>query len=125
MFKNWAFLVGEIWVLLILAAVLGLFAGWLIWGRGAGAATTTAMGKVKPATLDRPRGVADDLKLINGIGPALEDLCHTLGFWHFDQIAAWTAAEIAWVDANLEGFKGRVTRDDWVGQAKALMATKG
>jgi predicted flap endonuclease-1-like 5' DNA nuclease len=43
-----------------------------------------------------------------------------LGFWHFDQIAAWTADEVAWVDANLEGFRGRVTRDQWVAQAKTL-----
>lgn len=125
MFQNWGFLLAEIWGLVILAALIGLFAGWLIWGRSGVFVTTTAAAAVKPATLIRPRGVADDLKLINGIGPALEDLCHTLGFWHFDQIAAWTPAEIAWVDANLAGFKGRVSRDDWVGQAKALMAAKG
>ena len=45
---------------------------------------------------------------------------HKLGFYHFDQIAAWSAAEIAWVDDNLEGFKGRVTRDRWVAQAKMI-----
>ena len=45
-----------------------------------------------------------------------------MGFYHFDQIAAWTAAEIAWVDDNLEGFKGRVTRDEWVAQAAILAA---
>ena len=153
MFRNWGFLLGEIWVLIILAALLGLFVGWLIWGRmgritvaapaataaatvaastvaaaapvvAAPVATAVAKEPAKPAGLIAPRGVADDLKLINGIGPALEELCHKLGFWHFDQIAAWTDAEIAWVDSNLEGFKGRVTRDDWVGQAKILMATK-
>jgi predicted flap endonuclease-1-like 5' DNA nuclease len=76
---------------------------------------------VKPEALDAPReGGADDLKQIKGIGPKLEKLCHALGFYHFDQIANWTADEIAWVDANLEGFKGRVTRDDWVAQAKVL-----
>jgi NADH-quinone oxidoreductase subunit E len=76
----------------------------------------------KPAALSAPRaGQADDLKLIKGIGPKLEQLCHRLGFYHFDQIANWSAAEIAWVDDNLEGFKGRVTRDDWVGQAQGLI----
>ncbi len=45
-----------------------------------------------------------------------------LGFFHFDQIAGWTAAEVAWVDENLEGFKGRVTRDRWVAQARVLAA---
>ncbi|MBM2576191.1 NADH-quinone oxidoreductase subunit NuoE [Jannaschia sp. Os4] len=74
----------------------------------------------KPETLDAPRGEADDLKAIRGIGPKLEVLCNRLGFWHFDQIANWSAEEVAWVDSNLEGFKGRVTRDEWVKQAKIL-----
>jgi NADH-quinone oxidoreductase subunit E len=65
-------------------------------------------------------GGADDLKRIKGIGPKLEKLCNRLGFYHFDQIAAWTADEVAWVDQNLEGFKGRVTRDNWVEQARLL-----
>lgn len=77
----------------------------------------------KPATLSAARGgVADDLKRIKGIGPKLEILCNELGFYHFDQIAAWTPDEVAWVDSNLEGFKGRVTRDTWVDQAKLLAA---
>ncbi len=76
---------------------------------------------VKPATLKTARGGApDDLKQIKGIGPKLEQLCNDLGFYHFDQIAAWTPAEVAWVDANLKGFKGRVSRDGWVAQAKVL-----
>ena len=80
-----------------------------------------------PATAAKPAGLAaarggraDDLKIIKGIGPKLEALCHRLGYFHFDQIAAWTPAEVAWVDDNLEGFKGRVTRDEWVKQAMAL-----
>jgi NADH-quinone oxidoreductase subunit E len=75
----------------------------------------------RPAGLAAPHGgKADDLKLIKGIGPKLEALCHSLGYYHFDQIAAWTPAEVAWVDDNLEGFKGRVTRDEWVRQAREL-----
>ena len=75
----------------------------------------------RPMALDGPRGgQADDLKRIKGIGPKLEQLCNRLGFYHFDQIAGWTADEVAWVDANLEGFKGRVTRDEWVAQARVL-----
>ena len=75
-----------------------------------------------PIKLDGPRGgVADDLKQIKGIGPKLEKLCHSLGFFHFDQVANWTDDEVAWVDANLEGFKGRVTRNQWVVQAKELL----
>lgn len=77
----------------------------------------------RPAGLNGARnGSADDLKRIKGVGPKLEQLCHSLGFYHFDQIAGWTADEIAWVDDNLEGFKGRVTRDDWVAQARILAA---
>jgi predicted flap endonuclease-1-like 5' DNA nuclease len=77
----------------------------------------------KPDALKTARGgKADDLKIIKGIGPKLEILCHKLGFFHFDQVAGWTADEIAWVDENLEGFKGRVTRDRWVPQAKAIVA---
>jgi NADH-quinone oxidoreductase subunit E len=66
------------------------------------------------------KGKADDLKLIVGVGPKLEALLHRLGFFHFDQIAGWSQAEIAWVDENLEGFRGRVTRDNWVAQAAEL-----
>lgn len=77
----------------------------------------------KPLALEKPRGHGpDDLKKIKGVGPKLEKLLHSLGFYHFDQIAGWTSDEVAWVDANLEGFKGRVTRDDWVAQAKILAA---
>ena len=65
-------------------------------------------------------GGADDLKRIKGVGPKMEKLCNSLGFYHFDQIAAWTGSEVAWVDDNLAGFKGRVTRDNWVDQAKML-----
>ncbi len=75
----------------------------------------------KPAVLEAPiDGKADDLKQIKGVGPKLENLCNSLGFYHFDQIAAWTEDEVAWVDVNLKGFKGRVSRDNWVEQAKIL-----
>lgn len=77
----------------------------------------------KPATLDKPRaGGADDLKMIKGVGPKLEEMLHSLGFYHYDQVAAWKDAEVAWVDQNLKGFKGRATRDAWVEQAKLLAA---
>lgn len=79
--------------------------------------------EARPEGIDAPRGGrADDLKRIKGIGPKLESLCHQLGFYHFDQIAGWGPQEVAWVDENLTGFKGRVSRDNWVGQAKILVA---
>ena len=75
----------------------------------------------KPATLDAARdGKADNLKMIKGVGPKLEGVLNSLGFYHFDQIAAWSEDEVAWADQNLVGFKGRVSRDDWVAQAQAL-----
>lgn len=79
----------------------------------------------RPEALSGPRGgKADDLKVIEGIGPKLEELCNSLGFYHIDQIAGWSAEEIGWVDANLAGFKGRVTRDKWVAQAR-IIVTEG
>ena len=62
---------------------------------------------------------ADDLKRISGVGPKLEQTLNELGFFHFDQIAKWTETEIQWVDNRLK-FKGRITRDDWIGQATEL-----
>ncbi|GGA04555.1 MAG: endonuclease [Rhodobacteraceae bacterium] len=77
----------------------------------------------KPEALSAPReGGADDLKEIKGVGPKLETLLHEHGIFHFEQIAGWGAEEVAWMDANLQGFRGRVSRDDWVGQAKILAA---
>ncbi|MDU8945874.1 NADH:ubiquinone oxidoreductase [Ovoidimarina sediminis] len=74
-----------------------------------------------PARLDGPRdGDADDLKKIKGVGPKLEAMLNRMGFYHYDQVASWSEDEVAWVDENLEGFKGRVSRDDWVEQAKVL-----
>jgi predicted flap endonuclease-1-like 5' DNA nuclease len=78
---------------------------------------------MKPDLLQAPRdGQADNLKEIKGIGPKLEAVCHSVGVFHFDQIAAWNDDEVAWINANLIGFKGRVTRDNWVAQAKILAA---
>jgi NADH-quinone oxidoreductase subunit E len=75
----------------------------------------------KPRTMKAPRKAgADDLKMIKGVGPKLEKLLNTLGFFHFDQISKWSDDELAWVDQNLEGFKGRASRDEWVAQAKIL-----
>ena len=74
-----------------------------------------------PGALAQPRnGQADDLKKIKGVGPKLETLLHALGVFHFDQITAWGPEDVVWMDENLNGFKGRVSRDDWVAQAKAL-----
>jgi len=75
----------------------------------------------KPELLKKARaGGADDLKQIKGVGPKMEKMLNTMGVFHFDQVASWRAKEVQWVDDNLEGFKGRVSRDEWVKQAKVL-----
>ncbi|GAB4363104.1 MAG: ABC transporter ATP-binding protein [Oricola sp.] len=61
----------------------------------------------------------DDLKLISGIGPRIEAILNGLGIYSYDQIAKWKKAERTWVDDHLK-FKGRIEREDWVRQAKAL-----
>ncbi|MDF2389090.1 NADH-quinone oxidoreductase subunit E [Nostoc ellipsosporum NOK] len=74
--------------------------------------------KNRPAGIDRPAAV-DDLKLISGVGPKIEGVLHTLGIFTFAQVASWKKAEREWVDGYLS-FHGRIDRDDWVKQAKAL-----
>lgn len=78
----------------------------------------------EPELLTAPKGDKDDLKRIKGVGPQLEGLLNTMGFWHFWQIADWGPAEIAWVDNRLK-FKGRIERDDWVSQAKDFAREEG
>ncbi|MEL6769422.1 MAG: NADH-quinone oxidoreductase subunit E, partial [Pseudomonadota bacterium] len=68
---------------------------------------------------EAPEGGGDDLQRLKGVGPKLEGVLHELGVYTFAQIASWGPDEIAWVDTRLN-FKGRIERDDWVGQAKAL-----
>ena len=74
--------------------------------------------KNRPAGIERP-ATPDDLKLISGVGPKIEGILHELGIFTFAQVASWKKAEREWVDLYLN-FKGRIERDDWVKQAKAL-----
>ena len=72
--------------------------------------------------LAAPRGNRpDDLLVIKGIGPVNKRKLNEHGIFHFDQIAAWTKADIATAEAYLE-FDGRIEREDWIGQAKKLAA---
>ena len=80
--------------------------------------------------MDRPKGIsaarggkADKLQRISGVGPKNEKVLHNLGFFHFDQIAAWTAEEIAWVDDHLK-FNGRIKREEWTKQCRLLADCK-
>ncbi len=75
----------------------------------------------KPKLLKKPRqGKADDLKKIKGLGPKMEEALNGIGVFHYDQILSWTDEQIAWVDERIEA-RGRIERDDWVSQAKALV----
>ncbi len=66
-----------------------------------------------------PKGDADDLKKISGVGPVLEKKLNALGITTYAQVAAFTKAEIDKVDEVLS-FKGRIEREDWLSQAKKL-----
>ncbi len=65
-------------------------------------------------------GPADDLTRLKGVGPKLAALLGTLGVTRLDQIASWTEADIAAIDAHLGSFAGRAQRDRWVEQAALL-----
>jgi len=66
-------------------------------------------------------GFKDDVKLIGGVGPALEKKLAAAGVTSLTQIAAWTDEDIAKFDAELN-FRGRIEREEWVQQAKDLVA---
>jgi NADH-quinone oxidoreductase subunit E len=91
-------------------------------GRSSPARTEASSGHnaagARPAGVEKP-AQPDDLKLISGVGPKIEERLHELGIWTFGQIAKWKKAEREWVDEHLR-FAGRIERDDWVRQAKAL-----
>jgi NADH-quinone oxidoreductase subunit E len=72
----------------------------------------------RPVGIPRP-AEPDDLKLISGVGPRNEEILNGLGIYKFEQIASWKKNQREWVDAYLN-FRGRIDRDDWVKQAKAL-----
>jgi predicted flap endonuclease-1-like 5' DNA nuclease len=74
----------------------------------------------------RPQGLAaprndrpDNLQRISGIGPKLEKTLQDLGFFHYDQIAAWDPMEVDWINEHLR-FRGRIEREQWIEQARLL-----
>ncbi len=78
--------------------------------------------EITPALSAPAPGTGDDLTRIKGLGPKLAALLGEFGITAFAQIAAWDAAEIERIDAHLGRFRGRITRDQWVEQAKLLGA---
>lgn len=81
-------------------------------------AKTVKAPKAKTVKAKAPAG--GDLKQISGIGPKLVEVLNGLGVTSLAEVAAWDEADIARFDKEL-GFEGRISRDDWVGQAKALL----
>lgn len=84
----------------------------------ASGAKPKAKAKAKAAPKAKVEG--DDLSKINGVGPTLVAKLNDAGITTFAQIAAWTADDVASFDEKLN-FKGRIERDDWIAQAKALI----
>lgn len=88
--------------------------------------------KAKKATADKPKKEAasakqsakassvDDLTQLSGVGPVLAKKLNAAGVTSLAQVAAFTDEDIQRIDAELN-FKGRIERDDWVGQAKKLV----
>lgn len=75
---------------------------------------------VDPAT-DQP---GDDLTEIVGVGKVFESMLHRLGIYYFRQVAASSAAELARLSSEFRDVRGRIEKDDWVGQAKELHVRK-
>jgi len=71
--------------------------------------------RVEPA-----KGPGDMLTQLKGLGPKAASILNDLGVTRFEQIASWNEADVAAIDARMGAFKGRITRDRWVEQAKLL-----
>ena len=79
----------------------------------------------KPNSLSKPRKAgADDLTIVKGIGPKIQGQLNAFGIYHYNQIAAWKKLECNWINGSLS-FKGRIEREEWVKQAKALAKKQG
>ena len=93
------------------------------------AATPAAKPKAvaKPKAAPKPKAspkivIPDNLELLKGVGPKLNTLLKTLGVTSFEQVANWSAADVREIDSRLGTFAGRISRDNWVDQAKLLVA---
>ena len=90
------------------------------------AADNTKKKSARPKRASQIKAIAqtpisyDDLKLISGVGPSLEMKLRDAGITSYSQIAALTPSEIA-ILKQISKFPGRITRDDWIGQAQQLM----
>jgi hypothetical protein len=64
---------------------------------------------------------SDDLKLIDGIGPAVEKRLHRIGILTFAQLSTFSPADIAAAVTDIAGLSTeRIIKQDWIGQARKL-----
>lgn len=130
----------EIWLWLLIAFVLGWVAHWLLCCRG-GARDENGTTDLQNTELEnnssiespseaieahwQPQGLEerpsqiDDLKRIKGIGAVIENTLNELGVYQFSQLASWSDDNVQWVEHHL-AFPGRITREEWIKQAKTL-----
>ncbi|SHM88750.1 poly(3-hydroxybutyrate) depolymerase [Roseibium suaedae] len=85
-------------------------------------AASTKVDPLAEILLASPRGVADNLKSITGVGPKLESALNGAGIFHYWQIAGLTDPQIEALDTKLD-FRGRIARDNWIEQARKLAET--
>ncbi len=83
-----------------------------------------ALANEPAAALPAPEPEKDDLKLISGIGPALEGKLNAAGISGYRQLATLSAADIERIESEVIHFSGRISRDDWISQARELYAKK-
>jgi large subunit ribosomal protein L22 len=82
---------------------------------------TARLDEARGMVYDSPPAETDDLKLISGVGPVLEEKLNSVGIYRFEQIANWTEQNVEEFE-ELLSFKGRVERENWIAQAKELAA---
>lgn len=90
--------------------------------KGVGAVSRALPG-APPPVLAAPRGAADDLSRIKGLGPKSVEKLNALGVFHYDQIAAWNLDNAKWIGAAINAI-GRVERDKWIQQARTLVDSR-
>lgn len=65
-------------------------------------------------------GARDKLQVIKGVGPAIEKTLNEMGIFRFQQIADMSEYDIDRIAKRLKGFRSRIYREDWIGQAREL-----
>ena len=91
------------------------------WQGGAAKAKVPAEAPRPKSAVQQAEAKADDLTKLKGVGPKAAEAIVAAGITSFAQIAGWSDEDVAWADENIKGAKGKASRDDWRGQAKALL----